>query len=147
MSLPGRVLALDLGKRRTGVAVSDALRLTVRPVTTLTTGLSRRSVEAVAALVSEHGVKLVVIGDPRLASGDPGRLTAAAAAFAARLTEATGVPVVLWDESGTSQAADALRRQGTATGVGQDAVAAAILLQEYLRAATEAPGPSPVRQA
>ncbi len=136
---PGRVMALDVGERRIGVAISDPLRITVRGLTTI----DRARADACAAVVdsvAQWAPVCVVIGDPRLPSGDRGEQAESTDAFVARLAPELarlGVPIARWDESYTSEAAIArLRARGVDTRRDKaaiDAEAAAIILEEWLR--------------
>src|SRR5690242_14190777 len=94
-----RVIGIDLGARRIGVAVSDELGLTAQPRTTLARRGGVRDLEAIAAVVAAEGARSVVLGlplDPEGAEGQPAR---AARAFAERLRGHLAVPVDLIDES------------------------------------------------
>jgi len=132
----GRVLAIDLGAVRVGLALSDPLRLTAQPYGRLPRRSLENGLAPIVDLVRENGVSAVVVGHPLLLSGEPGRGARQAEAFAARLREALDLPVDLWDERLTSvQAGRALlegdvRRSRRREVV--DAAAAAILLQSWL---------------
>lgn len=136
----GRLLALDVGDRRIGVAVSDPLRILARPVTTI----QRRAaadVQAVVDLIAEWDVAQLVVGLPLLPSGDRGEQARAVEAFVRRLEAAVAIPIVLWDESYTTEtAAERLRARGVAARAAKaliDAEAAAVILEEWLRAHAE----------
>lgn len=122
-----RVLALDHGSARCGCAVSDPTGTLATPIDPVLRPESRKGFARVAALVRETGAERVVVGLPlRLAGGDSEQ-TRAARAFAARLGEATGVPVELEDERFTTVLA--ARAGGTGS---EDSRAAAILLEGWL---------------
>ena len=133
---PGRVLAIDLGAVRVGLALSDPLRITAQPHGRLPRASLKRGLAPIVDLVREHGVGAVVVGHPLLLSGEAGEGARDAAAFAARLREALAVPVELWDERlTTAQAGRALlegdvRRSRRREVI--DAAAATILLQSWL---------------
>ena len=135
----GRVLALDLGRKRTGVALSDPDAELARPLETVTLG-TRALLEHVQQLIRTREVSTVVVGHPVLPSGEPGEIGRWAETFAERLRNATGVRVVLWDEGLTSWEAEGLvpRRKRltpkarTARRATVDRVAAALILQDYL---------------
>jgi putative Holliday junction resolvase len=140
-TLPGRVLALDVGNRRTGVAISDALRITARPLLTLERSDPHADVVAIADLVADHQITAIVVGHPLLPSGDRGEQALLVEAFAAALTAELEVPVVLWDESYTTQAAAERVGRGAAN---LDAAAAAVILEEWLHStAAEDPDRQP----
>ena len=131
----GRVLALDLGQSRIGVAVSDDLRRVAVPVGTVRTG-APGDVRAIAALVREHGVAEIVVGHPLRLRGGSGEAADQAEQFAAALRAVLGLPVVLHDERlSTVEAERQLARAGV-RGRDRRAVvdetAATIILQSYL---------------
>ncbi|HEX7246512.1 MAG TPA: Holliday junction resolvase RuvX [Actinomycetota bacterium] len=135
---PGRVLGLDLGTARIGVAVSDADRRVAVPHGTIRAGQPPGELEAVAALVLELGVTAVVVGHPRSMSGASGAQAQQAEAFAAALRAVLEVPVELQDERlSTAQAERSLRAAGV-SGRRRRAVvdesAAAIILGAWLDA-------------
>jgi putative Holliday junction resolvase len=133
-----RVMAIDYGSRATGIAISDELQLTVRPLTTLRT--DRRGtapiIEKIVSLAAEYEVGTVLVGLPLRLDGTRGDAATLVERFASRLKEQIGVPVVLRDERLTSRAADELMRQQGASAktrrAKSDEIAAAILLEDYL---------------
>ena len=136
MPEPGRVLGVDFGTRRIGLAISDAEGAIAFPAGTLVRRGLRRDLEALAALVSQREVRRIVVGLPLHMNGRRGPEAEAAAAFAERLAEATGLPVDLLDERWTSVQAERALREGGRRGKKQreavDSVAATLLLQTYL---------------
>jgi putative Holliday junction resolvase len=134
---PGRVLGLDLGDVRIGVAISDdAGRLAV-PLGTVRTG-APHDLRVIAELVREHEVALVVVGHPLSLSGERGEAARRAEAFAEALRGVLPVPVVLQDERlSTAEAERALRETGASGPRRRRAVdrsAATVILQAYLDA-------------
>lgn len=135
----GRLVALDLGETRVGIAVSDPLGLTASPKGWFPRRGNASDLETVRRLVAEHEAVAVIIGHPLLLSGSGGERAAASEAFAERLRAVVDVPVTLWDERFTTVQAEramiegGVRREKRKGAV--DAVAAAILLQSYLDAA------------
>ncbi len=144
----GRVLALDLGARRTGVAVSDPLRITARPLTVLDSDEALPLVAEVARLVLETAAEIVVVGLPVLPSGDLGDQARDVAAFVALLEPAIGIPVVLWDEAYSTVEAQErrLERGGRSRAARRavDAEAAAVILESWLHAGEGSRGASGV---
>ena len=134
-----RVLALDYGERRVGVAVSDPLGILAQPLETLDRGRAGGSghLRRIDELVSEYEVQQIVIGLPLHLDGRHGPEADAAQAFGREVAKRTGVPVDYIDERWTSlearrvlEEAGAPRRQ---RGHGQvDRVAAAIILRVFL---------------
>jgi putative transcription antitermination factor YqgF len=82
------VIAIDLGARRIGVAITDGLGLTAQPLETIPRRGGQRDLDAIAALVRTHGAGRIVVGLPLAPDGEPGRAAKSAEAFAARLREA-----------------------------------------------------------
>jgi putative Holliday junction resolvase len=110
---PGRVLGLDLGDARVGVAISDQERRVAVPHGTIRTGQPPGELKAVAALVDELGVTAVVVGHPRSMSGASGPRAQQAEAFADALRTIVDVPVELQDERlSTVEAERSLREAG-----------------------------------
>jgi putative Holliday junction resolvase len=132
-----RYLALDVGTRRIGVAVSDELGLTAQPVLTLEVHRNRRDdLRSLARLARRFAVSAIVVGNPLHLSGDQSPRAAKVQAFAVELGELTGLPIHLWDERLTSREAHEIlyqagnaRRQHKAV---VDQVAATLILQSFL---------------
>lgn len=137
MAEPGRVLGLDLGDARIGVAISDDGRRMAVPLGTIRTG-APSDVKAIADLVAEHGVTMVVIGHPLLLSGEAGERAHLAERFAEALRSLLPVEVVLQDERlSTAEADRALREAGTSgrdRRRAMDRSAATVILQAWLDA-------------
>ena len=131
----GRVLGLDLGDARIGVAISDPDRRLAVPLGTVRTG-APADLKAIADLVREHDVALVVVGHPLLLSGEAGARARHAEAFAEALRSVLGVEVVLHDERlSTVEAERALREAGASGRRRREAVdrsAATVILQSFL---------------
>jgi len=122
-----RVLALDYGAARTGVAVSDATGTLARPVGIVQRAASAAGLDQVAALVDEHEAELVVVGMPLTLRGERGEQARETESFVVALRERLAVPVETEDERFTT--ALALQTGGRAP---EDALAAAHLLQGWL---------------
>jgi len=137
-----RVVGLDVGARRIGVAISDATRTLARPLAVLTRSSDDAdAVEVAAAEVArlaneDDGVASIVVGLPRRLDGSPTDMTARVQAFADALRARTGLPVTLQDERLTSVEAEsrlAVRDKDWRSRKKRlDAAAAAIILQDYL---------------
>lgn len=138
MGEPGRILGLDLGDARIGVAISDDRRRIAVPLGTVRTG-APADVKAIADLVHGHGVTLVVIGHPLHLSGEAGERTHHAERFAEALDAFLEVPVLLQDERLSSVEADRALREAGASGRERrrtvDRSAATVILQAWLDAA------------
>ncbi|HKQ98405.1 MAG TPA: Holliday junction resolvase RuvX [Candidatus Polarisedimenticolia bacterium] len=133
-----RILALDYGERRIGVALSDPLRLTAQALVTLTRRSKADDLEALKEMVRTHGVVRIVVGLPLAMNGTRTPMSRRAEEFAAAVGRVTGLPVETWDERlSTAQATRALlegdvRRARRREVV--DQVAAVLILQSYLDA-------------
>lgn len=143
--MPSRILALDHGTKRIGVALSDELGWTAQPLETFERRTLDRDIAHIQDLVRTHDVGQVLLGLPLRLNGEEGPAVQAVHEFVARLGDALPVPVVTWDERMTTKAAEDLliaadvsrkKRKGVV-----DRIAAAILLQSYL----EAQAPTPTR--
>ena len=88
-----RVIAIDLGARRIGVAMTDGLGLTAQPLETIPRRGGQRDLDAIAGLVRAHAAERLVIGLPLDPDGEPGRAAKSVEAFAARLRTAVTVPI------------------------------------------------------
>ena len=132
----GRVLALDVGEVRIGIAVSDPDRTVALPAGTLIVRGAPQDLKAVAALVREHGVVEVVVGHPVSLAGERGAAAHRAEEFAVGLRAVLDVPVHLQDERlSTVEAERALRSAGASSRQARGAVdqaAASLILRAYL---------------
>jgi putative holliday junction resolvase len=126
---PGRVIALDYGAARCGVAMSDPTGTVVTPLEAILRPRTRRGFNRVLAVVREQAPVAVVVGLPLSLSGGDSAQTAETRAFAGDLAERLSVPVRLYDERFTTALAQ--RRPGEAP---EDSRAAAVLLEDWLRA-------------
>ena len=137
---PGKILALDVGDARIGVAACDPLGLTVRPLRTLRRRSRRHDFEALARIYAEEEAVLVVCGLPLNMDGSEGpqarktRNWAARFARALRAARGENVPLLFWDERLSSFAADEWSAEAGPHAAGQDAVAAAMILRSFLDA-------------
>lgn len=133
-----RIMALDVGDRRVGVAVSDPLRIIARSLTVVKRDTDASAVEQIQDLIHEHEVGRLIVGLPRSLSGGIGPQAQAVEAFARELESAVEVPLEMWDERlSTITAARMLTERGQSARDQKktiDAVAAAVILQDYLDA-------------
>jgi putative pre-16S rRNA nuclease len=135
LDLPvGRLLALDLGQARHGVAVSDELGMLASPLTTLARAQTRvEDYAAIAALVAREKAVGVLVGLPDGGGDEPSAQARWTRRYAGRLAGYLSVPVALWDE--TLSTHDAMQIPSVARGrTGIDAVAAALILEGFLDA-------------
>jgi putative Holliday junction resolvase len=131
-----RILAVDHGEKRIGLALSDPAGTIGNPLTVIKHISRLMDAAQVANLAVEHGAELIVIGQSFDEEGRPNLAGRRAAKFAEALKEQTQIPVVLWDESFSTQDARATRIE---LGVSrkkraghQDALAAVMILQSYI---------------
>ena len=137
-----RIVGLDVGERRIGVAVSDVSGTLARPLTVLRpSGLEADAVDVVSAEIArlareEDGVAAIVVGLPRRLDGTPTDMTPRVEQFARQLGAKTSLPVTLQDERLSSREAEsrlALRDKDWRSRKARlDAAAAAVILQDYL---------------
>ena len=137
-----RILALDLGKRRIGLALSDPLGLTAQGLPTLERTNLRTDLAALQRLASERGAGLILMGYPLHMSGREGRQAEYVRDFAQKLAQRTGLEVRLWDERLTTvEALRVLKSSGISIekrARAVDKLAAQILLESFLDAQMEA---------
>lgn len=138
-----KIVALDYGTARTGVAVSDPAGVLARPLAVVERVGAPRGMAQLLAILSEEAPDLVLVGLPLLADGSRGRQADSALAFAGRLRAACDIPIETEDERFTTRIAQ--RKGGEAA---LDARAAAVLLQDWLDrrapAGSDEPSPSSV---
>jgi len=130
---PRRLLALDPGERRVGVAVSDELGLYAHPRAALRGGRHDELIAAVAELVEREAVEEVVVGLPLTLTGADSAQTTAARAFATALRRRLTVPVTEWDERlSSAEAARSVKGRERRKSGELDSAAASVVLQAVL---------------
>jgi len=102
---PARVMALDVGKARIGIALSDPLGYTAQPLLTLWRKSRGDDLRSILRLIRKHEVTHIVVGNPLHMSGDVSPWAAKVREFAEELSNRSGIAVELWDERLTSVAA------------------------------------------
>jgi putative Holliday junction resolvase len=132
----GRILALDYGSRRMGVAISDPLGLTAQPLPPIPREGDRKDIAAIGRLAAEREVTRVVVGLPLLLNGDEGPQAVRARAFGEKLAAELSLPVKMWDERLTTAQSE---RHLIDSGVRRerrkevrDSLSAMFLLQSFL---------------
>jgi putative Holliday junction resolvase len=134
--LTSRILALDLGKRRIGLAISDPLGITAQGLPNLVRTNKRNDFAALEQLIREREVGSILMGNPINMGGKEGRQSGWVREFADELAQRTKLPVKLWDERLTSvEAGRVLRASGISIAkraAAVDRLSAVILLQSYL---------------
>ena len=128
---PGRLLGVDLGTRRIGLALSDPAGIIAAPLAALPYTTESALIGALRRTCAEHGVRLVVLGRPVRIDGTPTRLGVRAERIAATLA-AGGLPACTWDEQFTSRTAAAATGRRASDRGRIDRVAAALMLADYL---------------
>lgn len=135
-SLNGRILALDLGKKRIGLALSDPLGITAQGLDTLQRTRIRDDLDALARIIEQNEVTLILMGHPLHMSGQESRQSEYTREFAGRLAARTGLEIRLWDERLTSvEAGRVLRSSGISIekrARAVDRLSAVILLSSFL---------------
>jgi putative Holliday junction resolvase len=134
--VPRRVIGIDLGSRRIGVAVTDGLGLTAQAHSTIERHGGQRDLDAIGAVVRQFDAERVVLGLPLSPEGEVGRAARGAQAFAERLRVALAIPVELIDESfSTVEAEEVLLAADVSRARRKEVVdrmAAAVILQRWL---------------
>jgi putative Holliday junction resolvase len=133
-----RLLAIDPGKVRLGLAVSDAERRLASPLTTYTRRDTEQDLRFLLTTIEEHEISQIILGLPVHLSGREGEQARAARALGALLAQRTGLPCIFWDERFTTRAAESALWTAGLTHKQRkerrDRVAAQMLLQDYLDA-------------
>ena len=144
---PGVILAIDYGKKRLGLALSDAFGVTSRPYATWNRVNRRRDLARLRELVRDESVRRIVVGLPLHLDGSPSEMSEEARSFAIRVQKALGIPVEMmderlssWEAQETLNAANPTKRQrknssgrnGARQKAPLDDIAAAIILRDYL---------------
>lgn len=137
-ALKPRVLGLDVGSRRIGIAISDPLGLTAQGLPTLLRQNKRLDFEQLARIVADYQVAEIVVGYPLRLSGAEGIQSGKMQLFAEELRKKFGLPVHLWDERLTSTQANRLLRETDLSikkrGQAVDRMAAILILQNWMEA-------------
>ena len=138
----GRVMALDVGKARVGVALSDPLGHTAQPLLTLWRKSRGEDLRSLLRLIRKHEVVAIVVGNPLHLSGDLSPWAAKVQTFAAELGARSGLPVELWDERLSSVAAHEILDEAGHNPRDRkqviDQVAAVVILRGWMEARHEA---------
>ena len=131
-----RVMALDVGEQRTGVALSDPMGWLASPLTVLRCDSREAEMRAVAELARDNGVKRVIVGYPRSLNGAVGPQARTVDRYVEQLRTLLTIPIILWDERlSTAQAERLVHESGKRVRRDTiDAAAAAVILQSYLDA-------------
>ncbi len=140
-----RILGIDYGEKRIGLALSDELEMTARGLSVIERTSREKDLETIVAVVSGHGVAAIVVGYPLRLDGTAGIQCEKVDRFIAALRGVVSVPVTAWDETLSTKEAEGLMREA---GVKRrkkrgmvDRIAAAFILQDYLnRKDRRAPG-------
>lgn len=136
MHLTSRILALDVGARRIGIAVSDPLGITAQGLETLQRKNKRHDFARLERVIRDYEVKEIVVGLPLRMSGAEGTQSEKMRAFAEDLRKKFGLPVHLWDERLTSAEANRFLRETELSiekrGKAVDRMAAVLILQGWM---------------
>jgi putative Holliday junction resolvase len=141
-----RILAIDPGTRRIGLALSDELGIIAQPLEFVAAEPLARVINRLREIIAEKDVKLLLVGMPRNMDGTYGPAAQKAREFVAAITEPVAIPIKFWDERLTTAQANRVLIQGNVRREQRkekvDKTAAAILLQSYLDAVTPEEGTS-----
>ena len=129
-------MSVDLGKARTGIALSDKGEAFAFPKQVITEYNEEKLVAKVAAAAKEYGAELIVAGLPKNMDGSEGFRAAECRATAAKIAKAAGIEVIMWDERCTTVSAHTVLNMNDTRGKKRkntvDAVAAVMILEDYL---------------
>lgn len=131
-----RILGLDIGKKRIGIAMSDPLGIIASPLMKINNTGTRAAIDAIAELVQSHEVERIIAGLPYSLDGSMGPQAHRIVSFINKLSKRLDIPIETWDESYTTVAAEGkmleagIRKDKRKKQI--DAAAAALILQEYL---------------
>jgi putative Holliday junction resolvase len=132
----GRVLGLDVGDRRIGLALSDSGGILASPLTVIEHTTELQDIEAILMIAQERGAERIIVGLPRLMNGDIGPQAQKVQAFAEALRSHTQIPIEYRDERLTTVTAQRLKQETGSRkknrNIRYDAMAAAVILQDYL---------------
>jgi putative holliday junction resolvase len=140
LPLEGRLIAIDLGEVRIGIAVCDPGQVVASPAETLHVPRDedRPTLDALVDAAARHEAVGIVVGDPKRLDGRQGAAGARSRRFAEALRERTGLPVLLWDERFTTVEAERVLLEGDVSRADRkgavDRIAASVLLQTVLEA-------------
>ena len=136
MNQKGRILALDYGTKKVGVAITDPLQITAAPLTTIRYSKQKSLFESILTIIEDKEVRQIIVGLPVTLSGGKSDITNAVESFIDELTSQTDIPITTFDERHTSSdAKQTLIDMGIKTGHNKervDAMAAAHLLRYYM---------------
>ncbi len=131
-----RILAVDYGDSRTGLAISDKSEILASPLLTIYEKDFERCAQAVAENARKNGAEMIVVGDPINMNGTRGPRSEKCRQFAQMLRELTGLEVNMWDERSTTVSAISIMNENNKRGQKRkealDQAAAAIILESYL---------------
>jgi putative Holliday junction resolvase len=132
----GRVLGLDVGDRRIGLALSDSGGILASPLTIIEHTTELQDIEAILKISQERGAERIIVGLPRLMNGDIGPQAQKVQAFAEVIRAHTQIPIEYRDERLTTVTAQRLKQETGSRkknrNIRYDAMAAAVILQDYL---------------
>lgn len=131
-----RILCVDYGDVRTGLAVSDALGMLASGICTVSAGGDRTLIEKIKPYIEQYGIELIVVGNPINMDGSHGPRSEKACAFGEKLSEAVGIEVIMFDERCTTMEAHRFMNETDTRGKKRksliDTLSAQIILQDYL---------------
>lgn len=132
-----KILAVDYGDSRTGLAICDEGEILASPLKTVFEKNFDRCVEQVAATISESGAKLVIVGDPINMNGSRGERSEKCSLFAEKIRSLVDVPVRMWDERSSTVTAitymNEVNKRGKKRREVLDQAAAAVILDSFLQ--------------
>jgi len=139
--MSGRVLALDIGTKRIGVAISDELGWIAQPMTVIKRKSDEQVLRRIEEIVKKNEVSEIVVGLPLTLRGEIGKSACMVLAFVEKLKEYLHIPIITWDESFSSAQAEKALIQADISRLKRkkviDKIAAALILESFLKARSE----------
>jgi len=133
-----RIMAIDYGQKRVGIAMSDPLGVISQPLLTLGVKSQRELIKRLKFIIEENDVRLVLVGNPLSHSGNSTRISEKIHRFVKDLRKSIVIEVKLWDERFTSKyALQVLKEKGIKQKGKIDQIAASLMLEEYLKSRSE----------
>ncbi len=129
-----RMLGIDHGHARIGLAVCDELGISITPLPIVKHQSRAKDAQRIANIASEQQAQKIIIGVPLNAAGEDTHQSRSIRRFGAVLAELTSIPIAYWDETGSTKRAEALLSLGKKKNAASDSIAAGIILRDYLDA-------------
>ncbi|MEO0160797.1 MAG: Holliday junction resolvase RuvX [candidate division WOR-3 bacterium] len=128
-----KIMAIDYGKKRAGIALTDPLGIIAQPLLTISYKSERELIQRLKCLCAENNVGLILVGNPHRADGSASEMSEEVKRFARKLKKVLAIDVQFWDERYTSKLAQGFLKEYGIKSKDLDRIAASLMLEEYLR--------------